>query len=126
VERVFSPEFRNRLDAIVSFGPLSPAVMETIVEKFIVQLEAQLSERRVAITLEPAAREWLATKGYDPIYGARPLARVIQTDVRDPLTDEILFGTLEHGGTVTIGLKDGALDFRYEPAPPAKTPATAE
>jgi ATP-dependent Clp protease ATP-binding subunit ClpA len=126
VERVFSPEFRNRLDAIVSFGPLSPAVMETIVEKFIVQLEAQLSERRVAITLEPAAREWLATKGYDPIYGARPLARVIQTDVRDPLTDEILFGTLEHGGTVTIGLKDGALDFRYEPAPPAKTPAPAE
>jgi ATP-dependent Clp protease ATP-binding subunit ClpA len=117
IEKVFSPEFRNRLDAIVSFGPLSPAVMETIVEKFILQLEAQLAERRVAITLEPDAREWLATKGYDPVYGARPLARVIQTEVRDPLTDQILFGALEHGGTVTIGLKDDKLDFSYEPKP---------
>jgi ATP-dependent Clp protease ATP-binding subunit ClpA len=79
IEKVFSPEFRNRLDAIVSFGPLSPGVMETIVEKFILQLEAQLAERRVAIALEPAAREWLAAKGYDPVYGARPLARDIQT-----------------------------------------------
>ena len=69
--------------------------METIVEKFILQLEAQLAERRVAITLEPAARAWLAKKGYDPVFGARPLARVIQTEVRDPLTDEILFGKLE-------------------------------
>ena len=115
IEKVFSPEFRNRLDAIVSFGPLSPGVMETIVEKFILQLEAQLAERRVAITLEPEAREWLATKGYDPVYGARPLARVIQTDVRDPLTDEILFGQLENGGTVTILLKDGKLAFNYAP-----------
>jgi ATP-dependent Clp protease ATP-binding subunit ClpA len=114
VEKVFSPEFRNRLDAIVSFGPLTPAVMETIVEKFILQLEAQLAERRVAITLEPEARVWLAEKGYDPIYGARPLARVIQTEVRDPLTDEILFGRLEHGGTVTIALQDGKLEFRIE------------
>ena len=104
---MFSPEFRNRLDAIVSFGPLTPAVMETIVEKFILQLEAQLAERRVAITLEPEARAWLAEKGFDPVYGARPLARVIQTEVRDPLTDEILFGRLEGGGTVTIALKDG-------------------
>ncbi len=112
IEKVFSPEFRNRLDAIVSFGPLTPAVMETIVEKFILQLEAQLAERRVAITLEPEARAWLAEKGYDPVYGARPLARVIQTEVRDPLTDEILFGRLEHGGTVTIGLKDGEAGLR--------------
>ena len=114
IERVFSPEFRNRLDAIVTFGPLTPAVMETIVEKFILQLEAQLAERRVAIALEPKARAWLADKGYDPVYGARPLARVIQTDVRDPLTDEILFGHLEHGGTVTISLEDGHLAFAYE------------
>ena len=119
IEKLFSPEFRNRLDAIVSFGPLSPAVMETIVEKFILQLEAQLAERRVAITLEPEARLWLAEKGYDPVYGARPLARVIQTEVRDPLTDEILFGRLENGGTVTIGLADGKLAFNYE----ARTPA---
>jgi ATP-dependent Clp protease ATP-binding subunit ClpA len=125
VEKVFSPEFRNRLDAIVSFGPLSPEVMETIVEKFILQLEAQLAERRVAITLEPEARAWLAHKGYDPVYGARPLARVIQTDVRDPLTDEILFGKLEDGGTVTIGLADDKLHFRFDAAAPLKSPAPA-
>ena len=124
VEKVFSPEFRNRLDAIVSFGPLSPEVMETIVEKFILQLEAQLAERRVAITLEPEARAWLAQKGYDPVYGARPLARVIQTDVRDPLTDEILFGKLENGGTVTIGLVDDKLEFRFDAAAPLKSPAS--
>ena len=88
--------------------------METIVEKFVLQLEAQLAERRIAIALEPAARAWLAEKGYDPVYGARPLARVIQTEVRDPLTDEILFGRLEHGGTVTINLADGHLDFAFE------------
>jgi ATP-dependent Clp protease ATP-binding subunit ClpA len=109
IEKVFSPEFRNRLDAIVSFGPLTPAVMETIVEKFILQLESQLAERRVAFALEPEARAWLATRGYDPLFGARPLGRVIQTEVRDPLTDEILFGRLQHGGTVTIGL-DAAVD----------------
>ena len=117
IEKVFSPEFRNRLDAIVSFDPLTPAVMETIVEKFVLQLESQLAERRIAITLDPAAREWLAAKGYDPVYGARPLARVIQTEVRDPLTDEILFGRLEHGGTVTIGLADGRLAFTFEGRP---------
>jgi ATP-dependent Clp protease ATP-binding subunit ClpA len=125
IEKVFSPEFRNRLDAIVSFGPLTPGVMETIVEKFILQLEAQLAERRVAITLEPEARAWLAEKGFDPVYGARPLARVIQTEVRDPLTDEILFGRLEGGGTVTIAMKDGKLDFRFEASAPPKTPVTA-
>jgi ATP-dependent Clp protease ATP-binding subunit ClpA len=114
IEKVFSPEFRNRLDAIVSFGPLSPSVMETIVEKFILQLEAQLAERRVAITLQPEARAFLAEKGYDAVHGARPLARVIQTEVRDPLTEQILFGELENGGTVTIGFEDGKLTFDYE------------
>ncbi len=123
VDRIFSPEFRNRLDAIVTFQSLSPAVMETIVEKFILQLESQLSERRVAITLDADARAWLARKGYDPQYGARPLGRVIQADVRDRLTDEILFGALEHGGHVTIGLSHDALTFAFEPAtPPAPAP----
>ena len=118
IERVFSPEFRNRLDATVTFGPLTPSVMEMIVEKFILQLEAQLAEQRVAITLEPEAMEWLAAKGYDKIYGARPLARVVQAEVRNPLTDEILFGQLEQGGNVRIRLnRDGdALAFTYEPA----------
>jgi len=114
IERVFSPEFRNRLDAIVTFRGLTPEVMETIVEKFVLQLEAQLSERRVAITLSPEARAWLAGTGYDPVFGARPLGRIIQREVRDPLTDEILFGRLEHGGTVTIGADENGLTFTYE------------
>jgi ATP-dependent Clp protease ATP-binding subunit ClpA len=120
VEKIFSPEFRNRIDAIVTFRPLSPAVMETIVGKFILQLESQLAERRIAITLEPGARAWLARKGFDAIYGARPLARVVQREVRDPLTDQILFGQLEHGGTVTIDAAADAehLSFSYAPAPP--------
>jgi ATP-dependent Clp protease ATP-binding subunit ClpA len=123
IEKVFSPEFRNRLDAIVSFRPLTPDVMETIVEKFVLQLEAQLAERRVAIILEPDARAWLAQKGYDPVFGARPLGRVIQTSVRDPLTDEILFGRLEHGGTVTIRLDGDELAFTYEARTPELTDA---
>jgi ATP-dependent Clp protease ATP-binding subunit ClpA len=114
VERVFSPEFRNRLDAIVTFRALTPSVMETIVEKFVLQLEGQLAERHVAITLTPEARAWLAAKGYDPVFGARPLGRVVQKEVRDPLTDEILFGTLEHGGTVTIGVAGERLTFSCE------------
>ena len=111
VDKAFSPEFRNRLDAIVTFHRLTPAVMETIVEKFIAQLEAQLAERRIAFQLTPEARAWLATKGYDPVFGARPLGRVIQREVRDPLTDEILFGKLENGGTVTIRLDGDGLAF---------------
>ena len=118
IEKLFSPEFRNRLDAIVTFRPLTPAAMETIVEKFVMQLEAQLAERRVAITLSPEARAWLAVKGYDAVFGARPLARVIQREVRDPLTDQILFGALEHGGTVTIGAPDDHLTFTFEPRKP--------
>jgi ATP-dependent Clp protease ATP-binding subunit ClpA len=113
VERVFSPEFRNRLDAIVTFGSLTPDVMETIVEKFILQLESQLAERRVAIELRPAARAWLAREGYDPVFGARPLARVVQKHVRDPLTDELLFGRLEKGGTVVIDAGEQGLGFEY-------------
>jgi ATP-dependent Clp protease ATP-binding subunit ClpA len=121
IEKVFSPEFRNRLDAIVTFRTLSATVMEQIVDKFVLQLEQQLAERHVAITLTEQARAWLGVKGYDPVFGARPLARVIQKEVRDPLTDQILFGALEHGGTVTIGIVDNQLTFAYEgrvlPAP---------
>jgi ATP-dependent Clp protease ATP-binding subunit ClpA len=114
IERVFSPEFRNRLDAIVTFSTLTPAAIERIVEKFVLQLEGQLAERHIAIALTPEARAWLAKKGYDPVFGARPLGRVVQREVRDPLTDEILFGRLEHGGTVTIGLAGDGLTFSYE------------
>jgi ATP-dependent Clp protease ATP-binding subunit ClpA len=127
IERIFSPEFRNRLDAIVTFRPLSASVMEEIVEKFVLQLEQQLAERHVAITLTPEARVWLAKKGYDPVFGARPLARVVQREVRDPLTDQILFGALENGGTVTIGEADDRLTFVYEPKMPVdSSPSTVD
>jgi ATP-dependent Clp protease ATP-binding subunit ClpA len=125
LERVFSPEFRNRLDAIVMFKPLSPEAMETIVDKFILELESQLTDRHVAITLTPSARSWLATEGYHRVFGARPLARVIQKEVRDVLTDQILFGALEHGGNVTIDAVDGRLKFDYGSSgtpSPAPTP----
>jgi len=117
LERLFNPEFRNRLDAIVTFKSLNLDVMETIVDKFVLQLEAQLTERRVAITLAPEARTYLAKKGFDPVMGARPLARVIQIEVRDPLTDEILFGKLENGGTVMIGVEGEKLTFTFDPTP---------
>jgi ATP-dependent Clp protease ATP-binding subunit ClpA len=117
IEKIFTPEFRNRLDAIVSFKPLTPEVMETIVDKFVLELEAQLRERKVAIELRPEARAHLARKGFDPVYGARPLNRLVQTEVRNPLTDEILFGQLEHGGTVVIGLDGETLTFSYAPQP---------
>src|SRR4029077_1243717 len=114
----FSPEFRNRLDAIVTFRPLTPAGMQDIVEKFVLQLEQRLADRHVATTRAPEARAWLAVKGYDSKFGARPLGRVVQKEVRDPLTDEILFGHLEHGGKVTIGVADDALTFAYETRAP--------
>ena len=117
IERVFSPEFRNRLDAIVTFKSLTPEAMETIVDKFILALESQLADRRVAITLAPAARAWLAAAGYDRVFGARPLARLIQKVVRDALTDQVLFGALEHGGTVTIDVADNRLTFAYDSRP---------
>jgi ATP-dependent Clp protease ATP-binding subunit ClpA len=125
LERFFTPEFRNRLDAIVTFKPLSPEVMETIVDKFVMELETQLRERKVAIDLRPEARAHLARKGFDPVYGARPLNRLVQTEVRNPLTDEILFGKLEHGGTVHVGFDGDALTFDYDstPAPGDAPPA---
>ena len=117
IEKLFAPEFRNRLSAIVTFGSLPFEAMELIVSKFILELESQLRERKVAITLAEEARAWLARKGYDPKFGARPVARVIQEHVRDPLTDEILFGALEAGGEVTIRLAGPGdrLEFDFRP-----------
>ncbi len=120
VKRMFTPEFRNRLDAVVPFANLSPEVVGRVVEKFVMQLEAQLADRNVTIELSSAAKEWLAEKGYDPLYGARPLARVIQEHVKKPLAEELLFGRLAKGGAVKVGLKDGTLSFDFiEAAPPA-------
>jgi ATP-dependent Clp protease ATP-binding subunit ClpA len=126
IERFFTPEFRNRLDAIVNFKALSPEVMETIVDKFVMELEAQLRERKVAIDLRPEARAYLAKKGYSTVYGARPLNRLVQTEVRNPLTDEILFGRLEHGGTVHVGLDGEKLTFEYDSLPPPEVPPAPE
>jgi ATP-dependent Clp protease ATP-binding subunit ClpA len=109
IERLFAPEFRNRLDAIVAFRPLTPSVMEAIVDKFVHELEAQLGERRIRIVLAPEARAYFAAKGYDPAFGARPLGRILQAELRDPLTDEILFGKLERGGRVNVDFVDGKL-----------------
>jgi ATP-dependent Clp protease ATP-binding subunit ClpA len=112
-KRLFSPEFRNRLDAKVDFAPLDPRVMGQIVEKFTKELASQLAERHVTITLTEAARKYLAEKGYDPHNGARPLGRVIQDEVKRPLTDELLFGHLTKGGSVTVDFVDGKLTFAY-------------
>jgi ATP-dependent Clp protease ATP-binding subunit ClpA len=113
IEKHFTPEFRNRLDAIVAFNPLPMAIAEQIVDKFILQLEVQLTAKRVKIRLTPEARHWLAKNGYDEKMGARPLARLIQTEVETPLADELLFGKLEKGGAVTITLEDDKLAFAY-------------
>ena len=102
--RVFAPEFRNRLDARIRFAPLQPVVMERIVEKFVAELQGQLADRGVSLTLKPAARAYLAEKGYDPLMGARPLARVISEELKKPLSEEILFGKLDGGGSVTVDL----------------------
>ncbi|MEM1009300.1 MAG: AAA family ATPase, partial [Myxococcota bacterium] len=111
-ERLFSPEFRNRLDARIAFAPLQPEHTEKIVEKFIRQLSSQLTEKQVELTLAVEARTWLANKGYDPLMGARPLARVIQEEVKKPLTEEILFGALEEGGHAVIELaSEGEKEF---------------
>jgi ATP-dependent Clp protease ATP-binding subunit ClpA len=115
-KNMFSPEFRNRLDARVHFKPLGPEVMARIVDKFLRELAAQLAERSVAIEVDGAARAWLGVEGYDKKMGARPLARVIDLELRRKLSDELLFGALAHGGKVTVGCKDGALSFTFEAA----------
>ena len=113
IERMFSPEFRNRLDAVISFDNLSPEVMSHVVDKFVMELEAQLSDRDVTITLADTAREWLAKKGYDKKFGARPLARVIQEYIKKALAEELLFGKLAKGGTVQVTVTDNKISFEY-------------
>ena len=113
IKRTFAPEFRNRLDAVIRFAGLTPAVIGRVVDKFVIQLEERLADRDVTIELSAAARAWLAEKGYDPTYGARPLARLIQEAIKKPLADELLFGRLAKGGRVRVGLKGGKPSFGY-------------
>ena len=114
VRRMFSPEFRNRLDAIVLFKSLEAATIGHVVDKFIIELESQLEEKRVTLEVDEPARRWLSEHGFDPNMGARPMARVIQENIKRPLAEELLFGRLEHGGHVVVGVKDGKLTFAFE------------
>jgi ATP-dependent Clp protease ATP-binding subunit ClpA len=127
INRMFTPEFRNRLDAIISFAPLPPAVVRQVVEKFVLLLEGQLAERGVTISLTPEAAEWLAQRGYDEKMGARPLGRVIQEYVKKPLADQVLFGELQNGGQVTVAVvgvgPDARLELISSPPRPARPKA---
>jgi len=114
VEKTFSPEFRNRLDGIVQFNHLSPKIMEMIVDKNMKELKAMLKVKEIKLSYSAKARSFLANEGYDPKFGARPLARIIQTQIKDKLTDEILFGKLEKGGKISIGLKNNMLNFTFK------------
>ena len=122
LKRLFTPEFRNRLDAVITFGGLTPEIIERVVEKFVLQLEVQLADRNVTIELAAGARDWLAKRGFDAEFGARPLARVISEYVKKPMAEELLFGKLAKGGTVKIGhdKKKDELTFKYVEDKPAK------
>ena len=120
VKKMFTPEFRNRLDAIVPFSYLPPFVVARVVEKFILQLELQLADREVHIKLDDDAKDWLTERGYDKLYGARPMARLIQDKIKQPLAEELLFGKLVNGGEVAVHLKDNALLFEITSAPPSR------
>ena len=116
IERMFTPEFRNRLDSIITFSSLSPEVVPRVVDKFIIELETQLEDRNVIIELTDLAREWLAKKGYDKLFGARPLSRVIQEHIKKPLAEELLFGKLVDGGVVRVDIENGKAVFNYPDA----------
>ncbi len=122
LKRLFTPEFRNRLDSVITFGGLTPEIIERVVEKFVLQLEVQLADRNVTIELATGARDWLAKRGFDAEFGARPLARVISEHVKKPMAEELLFGKLSKGGTVKIGhdKKKDELTFKYVDEKPAK------
>ncbi|MEC7191093.1 MAG: AAA family ATPase, partial [Pseudomonadota bacterium] len=109
IEKAFTPEFRNRLDAVIPFAPLETDIVRKVVDKFVMQLEVQLSDRQVDIVLDDAARDWLAARGYDEAYGARPLARLVQEKIKKPLADHLLFGELEQGGVVEVTVSDHEL-----------------
>ena len=129
LKRLFTPEFRNRLDSVIQFGGLTPEIIERVVEKFVLQLEAQLADRNVTIDMSDAARAWLAKKGFDAAYGARPLSRTIQEHVKKPMAEELLYGRLAKGGAVNIDIdpEDSAkLAFTYIEDKPRKSKSKAK
>ena len=127
IKKMFTPEFRNRLDAVISFAALSPEIILRVVDKFLMQLEEQLTEKKVEAHFTQALKEHLAKKGFDPLMGARPMARLIQDTIRRVLADELLFGKLVHGGKVTIDVgEDEKVVLRFEEQTSAPPPAAAE
>ena len=115
IERTFSPEFRNRLDAWVQFNQLTLADVTRVVDKFIGELQGQLTEKNVTVELTEAARTWFAQQGFDPLYGARPMARLIQQHVKEPLAEELLFGQLQHGGHAVVDVTDNKIALVVQP-----------
>ena len=126
IRRGFTPEFRNRLDAIVQFQPLGFDHILRVVDKFLIELEVQLHEKQVALSATPSAREWLGQHGFDPLMGARPMARLIQDKVKRPLADELLFGKLVDGGRVSLDARDGELVLDVQREPEKLLPAVVE
>jgi ATP-dependent Clp protease ATP-binding subunit ClpA len=127
IKKMFTPEFRNRLDAVISFSALDPEVIMRVVDKFLIQLEEQLQEKKVEPTFTQKLKEHLAKKGFDPLMGARPMARLIQDTIRRALADELLFGKLAHGGKVTVDVDSaGNVALQFESAARAATPPAKE
>jgi len=128
INRMFTPEFRNRLDATISFAALSTETIGRVVDKFVLQLEVQLADRNVTIELDDSARTWLAEKGYDRLFGARPLARVIQEHIKKQLAEELLFGRLSKGGLVRVTKRpdEDVLSFSFEERPAEPAPKEPE
>jgi ATP-dependent Clp protease ATP-binding subunit ClpA len=121
IKRLFTPEFRNRLDAIISFGALTEDIIMKVVDKFLMQLEGQLAEKKVDISFTQPLKDHLAKKGFDPLMGARPMARLIQDTIRKALADELLFGRLAEGGKVTVGIDaDEKVTLEFEPQADSK------
>jgi len=114
IKRAFTPEFRNRLDAIIQFKPLDPGTIGHVVDKFLIELEAQLDEKKVSLDVDDEARAWMAERGYDPKMGARPMARLLKENIKKPLAEELLFGRLANGGAVHVTVKDGELALEIE------------
>ncbi len=119
IERLFSPEFRNRLDAVIAFNPLPEDIVIKIVDKFISELNTQLSEKNIKVSLTEKAKKWLSKRGFDPKFGARPLQRLIQKEVKTPLVEEILFGELKNGGTVIIDIVKDTFHYKVNDCIPA-------
>ncbi|MFP3921907.1 MAG: AAA family ATPase, partial [Dichotomicrobium sp.] len=128
IRKLFTPEFRNRLDAVIPFSNLGKPVISKVIEKFVFQLEAQLADRNVSIELTEAAKDWLGEHGYDEQFGARPMSRVIQQHIKQPLAEELLFGKLEGGGTVRVDAqeKDGRMQLVFEIVESRAKPKSAD